>query len=105
MMEWPKIEGEQAGKDFSKRVYVVNDYYSKYPSLEINWEVLDPRDKLLESKTIACSVSENSLKEVGEVSWKIPERANGNYKIRLELSEPMKLLSSNEYIIKVRLNR
>lgn len=104
MMDWPKIEGEKAGENFSKKVYVVNDYCREYPSLEIKWELLDSSNRLLESKTIACSVPENSLKEVAAVSWKIPQRVSRNYKIKFELSDLIKRLSSNEYIIKVRPN-
>jgi len=103
MMEWPKIGGEKAGKDLSKKVYVVNDYDREYPSLQVKWEILDSSNKLLESKAIDCSVLQNSLREVTTVSWKIPRRANKNYKIAFELWEKTKLLSRNEYIIKVHL--
>jgi len=101
MMDWPEIKGEKAGMDFSKKLYVVNDYDRGYTSLEVKWEIQDSSNRLLESKTIACSVAKNSLKEVGEVCWKIPPQASENYKIKFELWESTKLLSSNEYIIKV----
>ena len=104
MMDWPKIKGEMPATVFSKKVYVVNDYQREYLSLEVKWKISDPDNKLIEGGIIACCIPENSLTEVGAVSWKIPPRARKNYKVEFELFDLGKLLSSNEYIIEIRPN-
>lgn len=87
-----------------RKVYVVNDYLFEYPALKVKWEILNSSNEVLESGTIACSVPENCLRKVGEVSWKIPHQTSESYRIKFELSKATELLSSNEYTIKVRLN-
>ena len=92
MMDWPDLAGEQAGSNFRRAVYVVNDYASAYPSLHVRWKVLAAGNKLLASGTISCAVSANSLQQVGEVSWHIPA-AGGSYRVSLALERDAEPLS------------
>lgn len=102
MIDWPAIDGEEAGTGFSKKIFVVNDYLHEYPSLEVRWRILDSRGETLQSGTIPCTVPENSLCEVGEVSWQIPDETNEHFAIDVELRRGDEALSSNNYELTVR---
>ena len=74
IMDWPEVEGEEAGGAFCRKVYVVNDYLFEYPSLKVKWEILNSSNEILESGTIACSVPENCLTEI------LHKRLDADYK-------------------------
>jgi beta-mannosidase len=99
MMDWPDLKGQEAGSVFCREVFVVNDYLFEYSSLMVKWEILNSRGEILEYGTITCSVPENCLREIGEVSWRIPDQKFEIYRIRFELLNAKELLSNNEYTI------
>jgi len=101
MVDWPAIDGEPAGSDFSRKIFVVNDFLREYATLDVKWRIVDSRGAVLANDSISCTIPENSLNEVGEVSWRIPDEAEEGFKIEAELVDGSEVLAGNEYELKV----
>ena len=102
MVDWPAIDGEPAGSDFSKKIFVVNDFLQEYASLDVKWRIVNLAGAVLAEDSLSCAVPENSLNEVGEVSWRMPDQTGERFKIETELLKGSEVLASNEYELKVR---
>ena len=102
LMEWPDLEGEYAGATLHRTVHIVNDYHRPYESLAVQWQVTNDGGNILGGDTIACRIAENGIAAVGDVVWRIPERAAAQYTIRLRLDAADQHVSSNDYLVKVR---
>ena len=102
MVEWPAIDGEAAGSDLSKKIYVVNDFLREYPSLDVKWKIVDSGGGVKKDGVVTCTVPENSLCEVGKVSWHVPEESAKSFRIEVELLRRNEIMASNDYELRVR---
>ena len=102
MMEWPDLDGEAAGAELRKAVHVVNDYNRCYGALTVQWQVAVGDGAEVAADSIACSIPENGIAQVGAVAWEIPEDAAGPYAVRLRLAAADQHVSDNQYTVKVR---
>lgn len=102
MVDWPAIDGEPAGRNFARKILVVNDFLRAFPSLVVNWKIVALGGATLANGSVECSIPENSLNEVGEVSWKIPAESGEPYKIEAELLEGSEVMASNQYELRIR---
>ena len=105
IVDWPAIDGEPAGSDFSKGIFVVNDFIQDYGSLDVKWRIVDLSGTILANGLISCAVPENSLNEVGNVCWRIPDQTEEKFRIEVELFQEEELLASNEYELNVQTGR
>lgn len=102
MMEWPDLAGEAAGAALRKPLHVVNDFPRPYDELAVYWQVTDPAGGVLAGDRIACSIAENGIAEVGSAAWQLPKDTAGPYAIRLRLDASGRQVSTNEYLLKLR---
>ncbi len=87
MVDWPK-KVYKNGDIYKSPIYVCNDYWEPVNNINLKWKLLTPNNTVIKEDNHLCSLESDSVKEIGKVSFTIPNEEF--VKLKLIWNDPLK---------------
>lgn len=91
-----------AGEEFHGELWVVNDFQAPYDKLTLEWEVFYQGQSTGRKDVVQINVEADSSSHYTDVSWLLPQDAEGNFEVHTVLRDDAgNKLANNEYLLLV----
>lgn len=94
--DWPRPE-YLPGDRWHSKVYVVNDYHRPLVAMGLTWELISPSGAIIARERRIADAEPDSVTEVGEIAFQLPDSLVGEYKLKLSLDIPHQRRIENSY--------
>ena len=104
MVNWPK-KLYKCGELYQSPIYICNDYWKPVNNVNLRWKLLTPKNKVIKEVNHLFSLKSDSIEEIGQVSFRIPDEKF--VILKLIWSDPIKTkkVQENSYQFDIRLSR